>query len=178
MVDYYWISAKRPKAMAALQTPFLQAEWDVVITTIDSQIDNEDKRQPARWSAKRSSHYLGEEPAIQSTHNFLRLLKYDPGITIQQWHTLVRLEYQKCNLPSAVDDRLQREIFTVDLNDTFKPFRSDVISRETTLTFVQVISKNRDFEATLNTESGINRFHVASHNFRSPYWWRSFPAKF
>ena len=87
MEDYYWISAERPKAMAALQTPFLQAEWDVVTTTIDSQIDNEDKREPARWLAKLSSRYLGEEPAIQSTHNFLRLLKYDPGMTIQQWHT-------------------------------------------------------------------------------------------
>ena len=91
-----------------------------------------------------------------------------------------RLEYQKCNLPSAVDDRLQGGIFVIGLNDTFKPFRNDLISRETTLTVVQVTSKARDFEASLNTstESGINRFHVTSHNFRSPYWWSSFSANF
>ena len=69
--DDYWISAKRP-----------QAEWDVLTTTIDSQIDNEDKQHPAKWLAKLSSHYLGEEPVIQSTHNFLRLLKQEPGMSI------------------------------------------------------------------------------------------------
>ena len=80
-------------------------------------------------------------------------------MTIQQWHTLVKLEYQKCNFPSAVDDRLQRDIFVIGLNDTVKPFRNDLISREnlTTLTFAQVISKARDFEASLNTESAITR---------------------
>lgn len=74
-------------------------------------------------------------------------------MTIQQWHTLVKLEYQNCNFPSAVDDRLQRDIFVIGLNDTVKPFRSDLISREnlTTLTFAQVVSKARDFEASLNT---------------------------
>lgn len=61
--------------------------------------------------------------------------------------------------PSAVDDRLQRDIFVIGLNDTVKPFRSDLISREnlTTLTFAQVVSKARDFEASLNTESAITR---------------------
>ena len=157
--DDYWISAKRPKAMAALRRAFPQAECDVLTTTIDSQIDNEDKQHPAKWLAKLSSHYLGEEPVIQSTHNFLRLLKQEPGMSIQQWHTLVRLEYQKCNFPSAVDDRLQRDIFVIGLNDTFKHFRSDLISREnlTTLTFAQVISKARDIEASLKTESAITR---------------------
>ena len=69
------------------------------------------------------------------------------------------LEYQKCSFPSAVDDRLQRDIFVLVLNDTFKPFRSDLIVREnlTTLTFAQVISKARDYEASLNTESAITR---------------------
>jgi len=118
--DDYRISAKRPKAMAALQRAFPQAEWDVLTTTIDSQIDDEDKQHPVKWLAKLSSHYLGEEPVIQSTHNFLRLLKQDPGMSIPQWHTVVRLEYQKCNFPSAVDDRLQRDIFVIGLNDTFK----------------------------------------------------------
>ena len=157
--DDYWTSAKRPKAMAALRRAFPQAEWDVLTTTIDSQIAEEDKQHPAKWLAKLSSHYLGEEPVIQSTHNFLRLLKQDPGMSIQQWHTVVRLEYQKCNFPSAVDDRLQRDIFVIGLNDTFKHFRSDLISREnlTTLTFAQVISKARDFEASLKTESAITR---------------------
>ena len=61
--------------------------------------------------------------------------------------------------PSAVDDRLQRDIFVIGLNDTVKPFRSDLISREnlTTQTFAQVVSKARDFEASLNTESAIAR---------------------
>jgi len=157
--DDYWISAKRPKAIAALQRAFPQAEWDELTTTIDSQIDDEDKQHPAKWLAKLSSHYLGEEPVIQSTHNFLCLLKQDPGMSIQQWHTVVRLEYQKCNFPSAVDDRLQRDIFVIGLNDTFKHFRSHLISREnlTTLTFAQVISKARDFEASLKTKSAITR---------------------
>ena len=80
-------------------------------------------------------------------------------MNIQQWHTLVRLEYQKCNTPSAVDDRLQRDIFVIGLNGTFKHFRSDLISREnlTTLTFAQLISKARDLEASLKTESAITR---------------------
>ncbi|KAK2561873.1 hypothetical protein P5673_015267 [Acropora cervicornis] len=60
----YWISVKRPKAMAALRRAFPQAEWDVLTTNADSQIDDEDKQRPARWLAKLSSHYLGEEPLI------------------------------------------------------------------------------------------------------------------
>jgi len=58
-----------------------------------------------------------------------------------------------------VDDRLQRDIFVIGLNDTFKHFRSDLVSREnpTTLTFAQIISKARDFEASLKTESAITR---------------------
>ena len=107
----YWISAKRPKAMAALRRAFPQAEWDVLTTTIDSQISEEEKQNPAQWLAKLSHHYLGGEPIIQSTHNFLRVLKQPPGMTIQASHTLVRLEYQKCNFPSAVADQLQRDIF-------------------------------------------------------------------
>ena len=80
-------------------------------------------------------------------------------MSIQQWQTVMRLENQKCNFPSAVDDSLQRNIFVIGLNDTFKHFRSDLISREnlTTLTFAQVISKARDFEASLKTESAITR---------------------
>ena len=137
--------------MAALRRAFPPAEWDVLTTTIDAQIPDDDKQHPARWLAQLSQHYLGEEPIIQSTHNFLRILKQEPGMSIQDWHTLVRLEYQKCNFPTAVDDRLQRDIFVICLNDTFKPFRSDIIAREnlSTLTFAQVISKARDFEAGL-----------------------------
>ena len=84
-----------------------------------------------------SQRYLGEEPTIQGTQNFLRQLKQDPGVSIQDWHTLVCLEYQKCNFPSAVD------IFFIGLNDTFMHmhFRSDITSREnlSTLTFSQLI---------------------------------------
>ena len=157
--DDYWIQTKRPKVMAALRRAFPQAEWDVLTTTIDSQIADEDKQHPAKWLAKLSNHYLGEEPIIQCTHNFLRILKQDPGMSIQQWHTAVRLEYHKCNFPSAVDDRLQRDIFVIGLNDTFKHFRSDLISRENlaSLTFEQVINKARDFEAGLKTESAITK---------------------
>ena len=142
----YWITAKRPKALAALRRAFPQAEWDVLTTTIDAQIPTEDKLHPAKWLDQLSQHYLSGEPIIQSTHNFLRILKQDPGMTIQAWHTMVCLEYQKCYFPAAVDDRLQRDIFLIGLNDTFKRFRGDVISREnfTTLTFAQVIAKARD----------------------------------
>ena len=55
--DNYWMSGKPPKATAALQgRAFCQAEWDVLTTTIDSQIDYEDKQHPAKWLAKLSSH--------------------------------------------------------------------------------------------------------------------------
>ena len=83
-------------------------------------------------------------------------------MTIQAWHTLVRLEYQKCQFPPAVDDRLQRDIFVIGLNDTFKRFRSDVIAREnfTALSFAQVISKARDFEDQLRTESAITQHQL------------------
>ena len=64
-------------------------------------------------------------------------------------------EYQKCNFPTAVDDRLQRDIFVIGLNETFKPFRSDIITREnlSTLTFAQVISK----AVTLRLDSKRNQ---------------------
>ena len=148
--------------MAALRQAFLPAKWDVLTTTIDAQIVDEDKQHPARWLRQLSQHYLGEEPIIQSTHNFLRILRQEPGMSIQDWHTLVRLEYQKCNFPAAVDDRLQRDIFVIGLNETFKSFCSDIIARENlaTLTFTQVISKARDFEAGLKTESAINKHHL------------------
>ncbi|KAK3749290.1 hypothetical protein QZH41_007556 [Actinostola sp. cb2023] len=154
--------AKRPKALAALRRAFPQAEWDVLTTTIDAQIPTEDKFHPAKWLDQLSQHYLSGEPIIQSTHNFLRILKQDPGMTIQAWHTMVCLEYQKCYFPAAVDDRLQRDIFLIGLNDTFKRFRGDVISREnfTTLTFAQVIAKARDFEDGLKTESAITQHHL------------------
>ena len=78
-------------------------------------------------------------------------------MSIQAWHTLVRLEYQKCNFPTQVDDRLQRDIFIIVLNETFEKFRSDFISREnlSTLTFSQVISKARDLEGGINMEFAI-----------------------
>ena len=160
--DDYWIAAKRPKVMAALRRAFPPAEWDVLTTTIDAQIADEDKQHPARWLRQLSQHYLGKEPIIQSTHNFLRILRQEPGMSIQDWHTLVRLEYQKCNFPAAVDDRLQRDIFVTGLNETFKSFRSDIIARGNlaTLTFSQVISKARDFEAGLKTESAITKHHL------------------
>ena len=61
--------------------------------------------------------------------------------------------------PISSGCRLQRDIFVIGLNDTFKHFRSDLISWEnlTTLTFAQVISKARDFEASLKTESAMTR---------------------
>ena len=69
--------------MAALRRAFPQTEWDVLTTTIDAQIAEDDKQHPAKWLAQLSLHYLGEEPVIQSTHNFLRILKQEPGMTIQ-----------------------------------------------------------------------------------------------
>ena len=158
----YWIAAKRPKVMAALRRAFPPAEWDVLTATIDAQIADEDKGHPARWLTQLSQHYLGEEPIIQSTHNFLRLLKQELGMSVQAWHTLVHLEYQKCSFSTQVDDRHQRDIFIIGLNETLIKIRSDVISREdmSTLTFTQVISKARDFEAGLNTESAITKHQL------------------
>ena len=59
-------------------------------------------------------------------------------------------------------DKIQRDIFVIGLNDTYKRFRSDVISRETfaTLTFAQVIAKAQDFEDGLKTESFIAQHHL------------------
>ena len=81
------------------------------------------------------------------------MLKQERRITIQAWYMLVRLKYLKCNFPTAVDDHSQRDIFVIGLNDTFKHFRSDGISREdlTSLTSRKVISKALDFEASLQT---------------------------
>ena len=114
-----WIVTKRFKAMATLLRAFPQVEWDVLTTTIDSKTLDEDKQNPAQWPFKLSQHYLGGEPIIQNKHNFLRILKQEPGMSIQAWPTLVCLEYQKCNFPTAVDDRLQRDIFVICLNDSF-----------------------------------------------------------
>ena len=101
--------------------------------------------------------YLGGEPIMQSTHHFLGILKQEPGMYIQAWHTLVRVEYKKCNFPSVADDRLQRDIFVIGLNDSFRC--SDIIPREdlTSLTFAQVIFKARDFEASIQTDSAITQ---------------------
>lgn len=93
--DDCWTTAKRSKVMAALRRAFPLAEWDVLTTTIDTQIADDDKQHPARWLAQLSQHYLGEEPIIQSTHSFLAVLKQEPGMSIQDWRTLVRSEYQK-----------------------------------------------------------------------------------
>lgn len=61
-----------------------------------------------------------------------------------------------------MDDRLQRDIFVIGLNDTFRRFRSEIISREdlTSLTFAQAISKARDFEANIQTDSAITQQHL------------------
>ena len=50
-------------------------------------------------------------------------------------------------------------IFIIDLNNTFKQFWSDVISRGTlrALIWAQVISKARGFKASLQTESAITK---------------------
>ena len=65
-------------------------------------------------------------------------------MSIQAWHTLVRLEYKKCNFPPEVDDRLQRDIFVIGLNDSFRRFRSDIICHEdlTSLTFAKSSPKH------------------------------------
>ena len=51
----------------------------------------------------------------------------------------------------------------IGLNDTYKRFRSDVISYEnfSTLTFAQITAKARDFEDGLKTESAISQHHLA-----------------
>ena len=77
-------------------------------------------------------------------------------------HVTVRLNYQKCDFPAAVNDRLQRGIFVIELNDTYKRFRSDVISHDnfTALNFAQIIAKARNFEDGLKTESAISQHHL------------------
>ena len=60
--------------------------------------------------------------------------------------------------PISSGCRLQRDIFVIGLNDTFKHFRSDLISWEnlTTLTFAQVIIWLVT-EASLKSESAMTR---------------------
>ena len=61
-----------------------------------------------------------------------------------------------------MDDRLQGDIFVIGLINLFRRFRRDIISHEdlTSLTFVQVISKARDFEASIQTDSAITQQHL------------------
>ena len=119
----------------------------------DIQISDQNKLNPAAWLQELTMHYLGAGLIIQSTHHFLKILKQDPNISIQDWQTPVILSFQKCNFLVDAADRLQRDIFVVRLNDTFKRHRSDVISRETfaNFTFAQVITETRDFENGLKT---------------------------
>ena len=126
----YWIAAKRPKALAALRRAFHQSEWDVLTTTINAQISQDEKGNPATWLAELTKHYLGGEPIIQATHHFLRSLNQAQAMSIQDWHTEVRLSYQRCDFPAEAADRLQRDIFVIGLTDTFKRFQSDIISRD------------------------------------------------
>ena len=76
----------------ALRRAFPQAEWDLLTTMIDSQIADEDKQHPTKWLAKLSIYYLAEEFILQCTHNFLPILRQDPGMSIQQWHTEMQQE--------------------------------------------------------------------------------------
>ena len=46
--------------MAALRRAFPQAEWDVLTTTIDSQIAEEDKQNPAQWLHQMTCHGCGK----------------------------------------------------------------------------------------------------------------------
>ena len=159
----YWIAAKQPKALAALRRPFPQAEWDVPTTTIDAQIPPDDKLNPAKWLTQLTKALSGRR-AYNPKHTQLSpLLKQEPSMSIQDWHTTVRLNDQKCDFPAAVDDRLQRDIFVIGLNDTYKRFRSDVIRHDnfSALTFGQIIAKARDFEDGLKTESVISQHHLA-----------------
>lgn len=107
---------------------------------------------------------LEKSVLFKAPHNFL---KQEPDMSTQGWHTLVISGYKKYNFPTAVNDRLQRDIFIIGLNDTFKLFCSEVFAREnsSTLSFTQVIFKARDFEAALKTELAIakHRFEEAAH---------------
>ena len=94
-------------------------------------------------------------------------------MSIQDWQTAVRLSFQKCNFPIKAEDRLQCDIFVIGLNDTYKHFRSDVISRETfaTLTFAQVIAKAQDLKTWkqnhLLHSTTLKRLSTRSHETRS-----------
>ena len=134
-----------------------------MLTTIfNAQIAPGDKLNPAKWLTQLTKYYLGGEPIIQTTHNLLRILKQEPNMSIQDWHTTVRLNYENCDFPEAVDDQLQREIFVICLNDTYKRLRSDVISHDnfSTLTSAQILAKVQDFEDGLKTETAISQHHL------------------
>ena len=59
------LKMKRPKAMAALQRAFPSQEWDVLTTTTDTQISDDNKLNPAAWLQEQTKHYLG---AVSYTH--------------------------------------------------------------------------------------------------------------
>ena len=81
-------------------------------------------------------------------------------MSIQDWQTAVRFSFQKCNFPVEAEDRLQRDIFVIGLNDTYKHFQSDVISRETFATyFCSSNCQGPGFE-NLKTESSIAQHHL------------------
>ena len=104
---------------------------------------------------------------MQSTHHFLGILKQELGMSIQAWHTLVRVEYKKCNFPSVAEDRLQRDIFVIGLNDSFRRFRSDIISREDLIL-------RRAFKLTVITqqhlEEAANKVTPARNKPNEPKW--------
>ena len=83
----------------------------------DAPISDENTLNPDAWLQELTTHYLGAEPIIQSTHHFLRILKQDPNMSSQDWQTAVRFSFQKCNFPVDAADRHQRDFFVVRLND-------------------------------------------------------------
>ena len=61
--------------------------------------------------AALDTHYLGAEPVLESSYNFLRVIAQPSGMSVGDREALVMSEFSKCMYPPEAADRLQRVIF-------------------------------------------------------------------
>ena len=111
--DDYWIAAKRPKVMAALRRALPSAELDLLTATLKLLM----MTNTIQLDGSLSSHITTLEKSLLLEAFII------PSVF---WNRI--LVCQTRLFLTAVDDCLQRDI--IGLNDTFKPFRSDVIGKE------------------------------------------------
>lgn len=137
----YWIAAKRPKAMAALLLSTRKSPRRT------NKILHNGSSSSLSWRGADHAKYtpFPRHPETRA-RNVYPSMAYSSACGIQK-------------MQLSFSSWWQRDIFVIGLNDSYRCFRSDIIPREdlTSLTFAQVISKARDFEASIQTDSAITQ---------------------